>query len=158
MGRDATCRTAYLVRDAFTVEVEERQMKKPASLSTAQTGFFPEVDVTHSTARPVIFQGTDNPRELRALALLLRRPSVPREALDREVGCSNGPDLIARLRGYGLGEDHLPCTRIVVMDRDGCKCRPGVYWLTTQGRRAVMRWLGKRKRAGFVQPIPLANE
>jgi len=149
VGRTPTPCTAYLVRCPFTVEVEERKMKKPASLSTAQAGFFPEVDAHDSTQRPVKFHGTDNPRELRAIALLLRRPSVPREALDHEVGCSNGPDLIARLRAYGLGSEHLPCTRIVVIDRDGCKCNPGVYWFTPQGRRAVIQWLRRRKQGAL---------
>lgn len=119
-------------------------MKKPAALPTAQAGFFPNADAQNSIARPAKFHGTDNPRELRALALLLRRPSVPREALDREVGCANGPDLIARLRSYGLGDEHLPCTRIEVIDRDGTSCRPGVYWLTAQGRRAILQWIRKR--------------
>ena len=79
---------------------------------------------------------------------LLRRPSVPREAFDREVGCANGPDLIRRLREYGLGKTHLPCTRIEVIDRDGCIARPGIYWLTPQGRRAVLQWLAKRGQGG----------
>lgn|GEM_PF-553968 len=147
MGRTPTPCTAYLVRFAFPL-VEGHEMKKPASLSTAQAGFFPEADAHDSTQRPVKFHGTDNPRELRAIALLLRRPSVPREALDHEVGCSNGPDLIARLRSYGLGSEHLPCTRIVVIDRDGCKCKPGVYWFTPQGRRAVIQWLRRCQQGG----------
>ena len=83
-----------------------------------------------------------------ALDFLLRRPSVPREAFDREVGCANGPDLIRRLREYGLGKTHLPCTRIEVIDRDGCIARPGIYWLTPQGRRAVLQWLAKRGQGG----------
>ena len=119
-------------------------MKKPAAPTKTQAGFFPNPIAANSTACPAKFHGTDNPRELRALALLLRRPSVPREAFDREVGCSNGPDLVKRLREYGLGKEHLACTRIDVIDRDGCKTRPGVYWLTPQGRRAVLRWLAKR--------------
>ena len=119
-------------------------MKKPAAPTKTQAGFFPDPIAANSTACPAKFHGTDNPRELRALALLLCRPSVPREAFDREVGCSNGPDLVKRLREYGLGKEHLACTRIDVIDRDGCKTRPGVYWLTPQGRRAVLRWLAKR--------------
>lgn len=119
-------------------------MKKPAAPTKTQAGFFPDPIAANSTACPAKFHGTDNPRELRALALLLCRPSVPREAFDREVGCSNGPDLVKRLREYGLGKEHLACTRIEVIDRDGCKTRPGVYWLTPQGRRAVLRWLAKR--------------
>ena len=106
-------------------------MKKPAAPTKTQAGFFPEVDTHDFTDQPAKFHGTDNPRELRALALLLRRPSVPREAFDREVGCSNGPDLVKRMRDAGLGE-HLRCARIEVIDRDGIKTKPGVYWLTQE--------------------------
>ena len=92
------------------------------------------------------FTGTDNPRHLRALTVLLRRP-VSREELDHIAGCSNGPDLIAGLRCRGLGEEHLPCKRIKFIDRDGFTCRPGVYSLTEQGRRMVYAWLAKRGSA-----------
>ena len=138
-----------VVRYPFPL-VSERgaQMKKPAVPSKIQVGFFPEAAAHDSSEHPATFRGTDNPRELRALDFLLRRPSVPREAFDREVGCANGPDLIRRLREYGLGNAHLPCTRIEVIDRDGCIARPGIYWLTPQGRRAVLQWLAKREQGG----------
>lgn len=88
------------------------------------------------------FTGTDNPRHLRALAVLLRRP-LPREQLDDIAGCSNGPDLIAELRRRGL-HDELYCERITFTDRDGRACRPGVYALTDKGRRLVHGWLARR--------------
>ena len=47
------------------------------------------------------FTGTDNPRHLRALAVLLRRP-VPREQLDSLADASNSPELVAELRRRGL--------------------------------------------------------
>ena len=93
------------------------------------------------------FTGTDNPRHLRALAVLLRRP-VPREQLDSIAGCSNGPELVAELRRRGLGDDHLPCERIKFIDRDGNVCRPGVYSLTEKGRRMVYAWMAKRSKGG----------
>lgn len=93
------------------------------------------------------FTGTDNPRHLRAIAVLLRRP-VPREQLDSIAGCSNGPELIAELRRRGLGQEHLPCVRIRFVDRDGFICRPGVYSLTGKGRRMVYAWLAKRGTGG----------
>ena len=93
------------------------------------------------------FTGTDNPRQLRALAVLLRRP-LSREALDHIAGCSNGPELVADLRRRGLGDEHLPCERIRFIDRDGFTCRPGVYSLTEQGRRMVYAWLAKREQGG----------
>lgn len=41
------------------------------------------------------FTGTSNPRELRAIHALMIRP-MPREHLDKFVGCSNGPDLVRK--------------------------------------------------------------
>ena len=121
-------------------------MKASIPPSQLQQDCFPEIDVRRPSPRVVRYEGTDNPREHRALDLLLRRPSVPREVLDREAGCSNGPDLIARFRFYGLGTDNLPCTRVTVIDRDGCCCRIGVYHLTPQGRRAGWLWLRKPRQ------------
>lgn len=99
-------------------------------------------DDTYSITNRAKFLGTDNPRQLRALAALERRP-MPRESLDREAGCSNAPDLVAELRRCGLD---VPCQRISFIDRDGCKCRPGVYSLTERDRRKIRDW--KNKRAG----------
>jgi hypothetical protein len=89
----------------------------------------------HNT--PAGFAGTNNPRHLRALAELLRRP-MPRETLDQRAGCANAPELVAELRRRGL---ELPCERIRFTDRDGHVCRPGVYSLTTSDRRKLNRWL-----------------
>ncbi|MCA8422050.1 hypothetical protein LGN30_02500 [Burkholderia seminalis] len=86
------------------------------------------------------FNGTANPRHLRALAVLQNRP-MPREELDGFVGCSNLPDIIARLRAMGLT---LPCVRVPCVDRDGIEVRRGVYCLTTSDRRKVARWLKSR--------------
>lgn len=91
---------------------------------------------------PARFTGTDNPRHLRAIAALLRRP-MPRESLDREAGASNGPELVAELRRRGL---EVPCERIRFIDRDGFACRPGVYSLTTADRRKVYQWQAKRQQ------------
>ncbi len=118
-------------------------MKEPATLSTAQAGFFPEADAPDSTGKAT-FKGTQNPRHLRALAALLNRP-LPRENLDSVAGCSNGPQLVADLRALGLA---LPCTRVSFTDRDGRRCRPGVYSLAVADRRAVIRWLAQRGKAG----------
>jgi hypothetical protein len=91
------------------------------------------------------FTGTDNPRHLRFLAVLLRRP-VSREDLDHIAGCSNGPELVAELRRRGLGKEHLPCERIRFVDRDGYTCRPGVYSLTIAGRRMIYAWLARMRK------------
>ncbi len=86
------------------------------------------------------FIGTDNPRHLRAIAALLRRP-MPRENLDTEAGCSNGPELVAELRRRGL---EIECTRTKKKDRDLFDCWPGVYHFTPKDRRRVLAWLAKR--------------
>jgi hypothetical protein len=96
---------------------------------------------------PVRFTGTDNPRHLRVIFALLRRPRS-REELDSIAGCANGPELVAELRRRGLsGDEHLPCERIRFIDRDGKVCRPGVYSFTSHGRRLIYAWLAKRKGA-----------
>ena len=99
----------------------------------------------HSTTGK--FSGTDNPRELRAIHALMRRP-MPREHLDREVGCSNGPDLISNLRAKGL---EIPCTRVPDLDRDGLPIRRGVYSLVPSDARKLNVWLSSRQK-GFISP------
>ncbi len=75
-----------------------------------------------------------NPRELRLLSGLLLR-DMSRETLDRAVGCSNGPDLVKRLRDReGL---ELPCPRHPGIDRDGHEVRFGVYQTTPDDKRRI---------------------
>lgn len=62
------------------------------------------------------FTGTDNPRHLRAIAALMRRP-ISRQELDSVAGASNS-----------------------FIDRDGYPCRPGVYSFTTSDRRKFYQW------------------
>lgn len=88
------------------------------------------------------FTGTDNPRQLRAIAVLMRRP-MPRESLDDAVGASNSPELVAELRRRGL---EVPCERIRFIDRDGCLCRPGVYSFTTKDRRLIWAWQARMRK------------
>ena len=90
------------------------------------------------------FNGTDNPRHLRAIVVLLRRP-LAREDLDSIAGCSNGPALVAALRDKGLA---LPCDRIEFIDRDGRPCKPGVYSLTSTDRRLLLQWMARQNRQG----------
>ena len=67
---------------------------------------------------------------------------MPRETLDREAGCSNGPELVAELRRRGL---EVPCDRIPVYDRDGLEVKRGVYHLTFKDRRKLHRWFASRR-------------
>lgn len=122
-------------------------MKKPAQPAKAQAGFLEEVNAPNCTGKLPVFQGTDNPRELRLIHALLSRPRLSREAVDSIAGCANGPDLVRRVRALGLGKEHLPCTRIHVIDRDGVECKPGVYSLTEPGRKAIYRCLVQRGEA-----------
>lgn len=85
------------------------------------------------------FTGTDNPRHLRAIAVLMRRP-MPRESLDDAVGASNSPELVAELRRRGLD---VPCKRIRFLDRDGKPCHPGIYSFTVKDRRLIWAWIRK---------------
>lgn len=91
---------------------------------------------------PSKFAGTDNPRHLRVLQVLLARP-LTREQLDKVAGCSNGPDLVNDLRRRGL---KIPCERIHFIDRDGRPCRPGVYSLLATDRNLIYRWMVQRGR------------
>ncbi|MEI7443382.1 MAG: hypothetical protein WCK28_00690 [Burkholderiales bacterium] len=102
----------------------------------------PTVTGSDSIARRE-FVGASSPRYLRAIDALRRRP-MSREALDREAGCSNGPDLVRRLRERGLD---VPCHRVPVLDRDGRWVERGVYMLTAEDRRKVERWLRLRAEA-----------
>lgn len=116
--------------------------KAPAPTKTQ--GAFKNHEMQAEFTPPVRFTGTDNPRHLRAIAALLRRP-MPRESLDHVVGCSNAPELMAELRRRGL---EAPCERITFIDRDGCACRPGVYSLTIADRRMLYAWMAKRQKRG----------
>lgn len=89
------------------------------------------------------FLGTENPRHLRAIAMLMHRP-MPREALDQAAGASNSPELVAELRRRGL---EVPCVRVAFVDRDGRPCRPGVYAFTAGDRRKVLTWQRRREKA-----------
>jgi hypothetical protein len=88
------------------------------------------------------FTGTTNPRHLRAITVLMRRP-ILRKQLDDVAGCTNAPALIAELRSRGL---EIPCERISFLDRDGRCCHPGVYSFTASDRRRINRWIIKDRK------------
>ena len=119
-------------------------------MNKAQLPVFAELsfgtDNQGSTALPVgsKFSGTANPRRLRLLAALMRRP-LPRKQLDRVAGSSNGPDLVAELRRRGLD---LPCHRVPALDRDNRLAHIGVYALTPIDVRLMNKTLKKRGGQG----------
>jgi hypothetical protein len=122
--------------------------------ATNQTAFVTAPDKANSNTGK--FHGTDNPRHLRGIDALLRR-AMPREHLDRALGASNGPDAVAELRRRGL---EIPCERVPDRDRDGEPIRRGVYHLTADDRRKVLRWMTNRSRVkvGADRTAPLFGE
>lgn len=115
--------------------------KKLACLKEAD--LFASAKTPEETTETIVFAGTQNPRHLRALHVLLSRP-MSRKAVDSTAGCSNGPALIAALRALGLGKPGLPCAMVPATDRDGRAVNSGVYYLSGPGRRAVNAWLRLR--------------
>lgn len=95
------------------------------------------------TSSPRHFAGADTPRQLRVIMALLTRPRS-REAIDEIAGCSNGPDLVARLRKNGL---EIPCENTPCIDRDGKEVKQGVYYFNADDKRKVRSWLIRRERA-----------
>ena len=117
---------------------------KKAPAPTKTQGAFQNHKQQRDSVKPARFTGTDNPRHLRAIAALLRRP-MPRESLDHESGASNSPELVAELRRRGL---EVPCERIRFIDRDGYPCRPGVYSFTASDRRKFYTWQARMRKGG----------
>lgn len=122
---------------------------RPAKILSKRKGDFTVTSLTYPKSYK--FAGTANPRALRVLNALLHRP-LCREALDSTAGASNGPDLVSELRDLFPSSadrnDFISCTRIEFIDRDGRKCRPGVYSLTQKARRLVIQWLDARRNSG----------
>lgn len=83
-----------------------------------------------------------NPRQRRALSALLPRP-LTRKQLDEVVGCNNSPDLVMKLREFGL---QIPCTRQPVVDRDGKMTWYGIYSLTAEDKTIARTALGNGGR------------
>lgn len=118
-------------------------MKKAPSPFTVKSAFQDQNKHIDST-KQAKFYGTTNPRHLRVITVLMRRP-LHRQELDSVAGCSNGPDLVMALRDLGL-DKHLTCTRVPFIDRDGQPCRPGVYALTEAGKRLIRDWQLRAKK------------
>lgn len=115
--------------------MEKGQLPVFAELALADTK-----DSTSKAKRK--FTGTSNPRHLRVINSLMKRPRK-REEIDSIAGASNGPELIAELRRRGLC---APCQRTPGIDRDGYPIKFGVYKFDDSDRHAVENWLRKRDR------------
>lgn len=113
--------------------------------SNTKGELFSELSISKSTSTPNAqtvskFNGTDNPRHLRAIHALMQRARF-RNDLQAITGASNTPALVSELRHRGL---EMPCERVPVLDRDGVVTRPGIYSLNATDRRKVNSWLHKR--------------
>ena len=86
------------------------------------------------------FTGTDNPRHLRAIAALLRRP-ISRQELDSVTGVGNSPELVEELRCLGLD---APCQSISFIASDDVPCCPDVFSFSDRDRRMINRWMAQR--------------
>lgn len=77
----------------------------------------------------------ENPREIRLLSALFKRPSISCHDLREIVGAQNVPDLVMRVRlkfSLDIPMDHRDFT-----DRDGATTRPGWYSLSDTDRPRV---------------------
>jgi hypothetical protein len=62
---------------------------------------------------------------------------VMRSDLDDVIGTTNAPQTVSQIRAKGV---HIHCKDIPGIDRDGRKCWPGRYSLTTEGRESLRAW------------------
>lgn len=78
-----------------------------------------------------------NPRWIRAINILFSG-EISRIKLDDVIGCTNSPEVIRQLRKRGF---ECPCRRCEGIDRDGRKCRYGIYYFTDLDRQLAREWL-----------------
>ncbi len=78
-----------------------------------------------------------NPRWIRAINILFRG-EISRIKLDDVIGCTNSPNVVSQLRKRGF---ECPMRWCDVLDRDGIKCRYGIYFFTDLDRQLAMEWL-----------------
>lgn len=92
-----------------------------------------------------------NQREYRLIKQLLRGPTS-RKNLNDIVGALNIPEHIRRLRSEARGWI-FHCNRIHMKDRDGKKCKPGIYSLAPSEMedaiKAINNW---EKKKGVAAP------
>ncbi len=84
-----------------------------------------------------------SPRQARVIDALRPGGWVSREQIDREAGASNGPDIIAKLRGKLGGHEAIDMRTENEIDRDGRPCHPGSYRLSEIGRERLRQLEGR---------------
>ncbi len=85
-----------------------------------------------------------SPRQKRAISALLNGP-ISSLALRKKAGQLNSPDLIYRLRRYGLS---IITEYFKVIDRDGKVCRPAMYRLALISRSRAIELIGLERVSG----------
>ena len=108
--------------DAVSAAIQAQNISKQSSFDFSTT----------------VFKGVKNPRQVRALTALAYRDYVSRENLDKLAGCTNSPDLVARLRMKGID---IQMREVQTKDRDGRSCWFGEYFLIHDAKIAIREWL-----------------
>lgn len=80
-------------------------------------------------------------RLIRALEILLKYSQIERYALDVQLGATNSPDTVQKLREI-LGYECLITKRHSVINRFGETAKVGSYSLTEEGRKKAKQILG----------------
>jgi hypothetical protein len=97
-------------------------------------------------------------RQQRAITALVKYNKLGCHELQKNAGQINIPELIAGLRRNGWKID---CERVEVLDRDGKKCRPGLYFLLPESleiaRKMVKEWEGATSQAKRKPSINQSN-
>ncbi len=84
-----------------------------------------------------------SPRQRRALEVLLAHPEgVACKDLGRLIGAINSNQVILELRRQGM-QDGIDTEYFVARDRDGKKCRPGMYKIPVERRNWVQQVLNE---------------
>jgi len=91
-----------------------------------------------------------SPRHRRTLLALLKGPISTRQLRDT-AGQLNSPDLIYRLRRFGL---NISTERFAIQDRDGRTCNPGKYLLAASSRSSALKLLGLEEAPGEADTSP----
>jgi hypothetical protein len=72
-------------------------------------------------------------RAITAMVSCYPNGGIKREELDRICGCSNSPDIILKLRRDYVGFDGVNCKMVDCIDRDGRRCKAGMYSFSEAG-------------------------
>jgi len=83
-------------------------------------------------------------RQKRALNALVKSGAVSSYDMREIAGALNVPELMAALRRNGW---NWTCDLIEIQDRDGKKCRPGVYRLTPEHQALAAKMLSGHPEA-----------